>query len=183
MQPPQHQQGPPPWQEVAAQYIAAGRDPEAGRLDAADMPAAAGRVRYKHCGAYIVTLELPLDSRTNEGRAIMAADPDHMPCRADKARVLRIEHALTGERPAAVTAARGDATYRVGEITVSDGFWPVYAEQCCPGIHYYRGLGGVYGRMISHGFVTDAQLRERLGAGTRVVLRDSDGILIFDRAL
>ena len=173
-----------PSDEVAAQYTAAGMDPSAGRLDGADIPPGAGLVRYKHCGPYLVALELCPDSRTNEGRAAMAADPDHVPCRADKARTLWIEHVLTGGRVAEVASSlKGETVYRAGEVVEAVGFWPVYGEQCCPGIHYFRSLNAVYGRMIQHGAASADQLRERLGGGTRAILRDSEGLLVFDRLL
>jgi hypothetical protein len=181
----------PAAEEIRAQYLACGLDPDFGRLTGADLLAQGLSLRrYKHCGPYVVELELLPESVTNEGRAAggapMPGAPSKRPdlefgsYRADRARVVAITHVLTGAPAASARSGHdGSFTYRPGETVLADNYLHVYSEQCCEGIHYVRTLGGVYGRMLHRGVVSASALKSVVAPGTRARWYGSDDGLLL----
>jgi len=96
-----------------------------------------GLLRYKAARpSHIATLELLPDSITNEKRKVI--DSDHARYRCDKARVISINHVLTGEPiNSASSWYMPNFSYKVGD-NVSTDFGPNLDNCCQPGIHYFK---------------------------------------------
>jgi hypothetical protein len=163
-------------------YIPAGPDCEVSvvlgkdLIDRTDLGLTHPSRRYKHCGQFVVTLELLPESITNEGR-IPFCESAHTSYRADCLRVIDIRH-ITGHTVASIASDSNDnCVYRAGEIVRSAEFWMNGDEQCCPwGIHYFRTMEGVYGRMLYRNFVTLEVLRNAWPVVDRAVYWDSLGL-------
>jgi hypothetical protein len=94
-------------------------------------------IRYKAVRpSHIATLELLPDSISNEQRKVI--DSDHARYRCDKARVIAINHVLTGVlTDTAYSWHMQNFSYKVGDI-VSTDFGPDLDNCCEPGIHYFK---------------------------------------------
>lgn len=132
--------------------------------------------RYKHCGQFVVTLELLPESITNEGR-ITHRKSAHTSYRADRLNVVDIRH-ITGYTITSIASDSNDAcVYRVGGIIRAPEFWMDGDEQCCPwGIHYFRTMEGVYGRMLYRNRVTLEELQKAGPVVDRAIYWDSLGV-------
>lgn len=104
--------------------------------------------RYKSAFAYIITLELLKDSKTNESRNV--TDRNYAKFRTNKAKVISIEHCITKKK---FKSVRSKTTkffrYQVGNIVHVPDYSSDINEICAPGIHYYITYDAAYQQAIA----------------------------------
>src|SRR3989304_6624529 len=135
---------------------------------------------YKGCrDGMLVTMEIDPNGPNNMERSGVV-DPDHAKYRCRSAKVVRIEHVLTGETAEMATSGYDEQfCYRVGEM-VEEPNYSAYIEWVCGlGVHFFltmvpakfhalhlicfKGYTGEYkcwhdnGRLGSHGWYKDGK--------------------------
>ena len=93
---------------------------------------------YKGCrNGMVVTLEIDSKGQNNMKRSGVV-DPNHAVYRCQSARVVGIEHALTGETAEkAISDFDGQFCYRVGEMIEEPEYSTKIEIVCGKGIHFY----------------------------------------------
>src|SRR3989304_1460604 len=93
---------------------------------------------YKGCrNGMVVTLEIDPKDLNNMGRSHVV-DPNHAKYRCQSARVVGIEHVLTGETPEKATSGYDDQfCYRVGDLIEVPEYSTEIECVCGHGIHFY----------------------------------------------
>ena len=93
---------------------------------------------YKGCrNGMVVTLEIDSKGQNNMKRSGVV-DPNHAVYRCQSARVVGIEHALTGETAEkAISDFDGQFCYRVGEMVEEPEYNTNIERVCDKGIHFY----------------------------------------------
>src|SRR3972149_3097573 len=136
---------------------------------------------YKGCrNGMVVTLEIDPKDLNNMGRSHVV-DPNHAKYRCQSARVVGIEHVLTGETAEKATSGYDDQfCYKVGEMIEEPEYSTKIEIVCGKGIHFYLtkepavfyalglinfvGYTGewvqwdVYGQRLEHGWYKDGKL-------------------------
>jgi hypothetical protein len=93
---------------------------------------------YKSCNNYIVSLEKLPDTKTNEERPVH--DKNHAKFRADKLKVVKIEHKLNKTSINLITNSsfKGkEKIYEVGKVVNVDDFNENIYDTYASGIHYF----------------------------------------------